>query len=113
MKFWEAMKALEHGKRIVRKGWEPNCSEPWQWKNISIGDIHENDWIALDQEPERTLSFSEVVAGLKEGKRFKRKNAPVSVVLSQDRRTICHCIQGRMELDLKDFEATDWIEVKE
>jgi len=65
------------------------------------------------EEPTKTYTFWEVIEGLKLGKRFKRQNILVSIVLSQDGKTIAHCIQGRMDLNLEDFEAADWIEVTE
>lgn len=112
MKFWEAMKALEEGKRIRPKGWDRELG-----LHIQKDFKHwiDTEW-ELYEEPQQTFSFMEMIAKLKEGKRFRRKvwDAEDSLELHSSgtvdfSSTLCYT----WDPSLSDFEATDWIEVKE
>jgi hypothetical protein len=114
MKFWEAMKALDEGKKVRLKKWildiyldkyaaysfifPYDCSDEWE----------------LYEEPVKTYSFSEIFPFLKEGKQCKRKNSPSCLfirdgrLVQEDDRVIFHCIY----ISLEDLEATDWIVVE-
>lgn len=121
MKFWEAMKALEEGKRVRYTGW--GNSRCYITHSIHTSLIHQvnvremgGEW-ELYEEPEKTYSFMEVVRGLREGKAYKRKgwddhtrpfswDAPMRSPMRYTERTEKHFFS------LNDFEATDWVEVK-
>lgn len=116
MKFWEAMKALDEGKRVREKDW--GVGAYWSFKSsgsiyATITDIFvlsSTEW-ELYEEPEKTLAFAEVVKGLKEGKIFKRKSWPSKI------NPICmgelsHSVVCDGLFIIEDFEANDWVEVK-
>lgn len=136
MKFWEAMKALQEGKKVRCPDWEfghyissdgDQDGLHWQrsfdWTRFSTT----NDW-ELYEEPVQTFSFAEVVKGLREGKKFRRKNWKDVICLF----TFEKDLEGeQIDLDdlvgwenqsgeemdfifsIGDLLATDWIEVKE
>lgn len=119
MKFWEAMKDLEEGKMVKCKHWPEQCfMHPSQqsqceytgiiaWKDIN------GEW-ELCEEPEQTLSFAEVVKGLKEGKKFRRTSWDVySVLTIHPSGVIDFTDTNEWGARPEDFEATDWVEVKE
>lgn len=120
MKFWEAMKALEEGSTI--RCTHPNAdnypfhrSQPiHRWAAIKCLGSLDWEW-EIYQEPEKLLSFSEVVKGLKEGKKFRRKIWKYPYVsLNEDLVTIYGPYgSSSTKLSIVDFEATDWIEVHE
>lgn len=120
MKFHEAMKQLEEGRKVRRSDWS---SEKW----IAMGGCEcagsdcclyymrpknfEYEW-ELYEEPQKLLSFDMVVKGLREEKKFRRKDWGVSKFISQRSGAIvneCNDI-GNFFL-LEDYEANDWIEV--
>jgi hypothetical protein len=119
MKFWEAMKALEEGEEVRCVEWPKGdrCSYGNLWSCMKNHAPESYGWKwELYEEPQRTLSFSEIVQGLKEGKRFRRKRTDGShtiIVMSQNREDIAFAISGSQFLRMEDFEATDWVEVKE
>lgn len=132
MRFWEAMKALEEGKKV----WCPSVIGMVKWhlsndtKEMII--IAENGRAGIDfsyylyqalnkewelyEEPQKTYSFMQMLPFLKDGKRFKRKHwdkegvflgtciySPCTPVVFIDN-TQCR-------LNIEDYEAQDWIEV--
>lgn len=122
MKFWEAMKALEEGKTVKKDSWScgahihKGCLSPCTQTDVLLSCVG-SEW-ELYEEPEKPISFAEVVKGLKEGKRFKRthwdevyiyhsapKRGELMVMDSEDN------VGARFVIE--DFEATDWVEVKE
>ena len=115
MKFWEAMKALEEGKRVRKKNWN---KQSWIDRNSShCGQTYEiplppsgDEW-ELYEEPERTLSFLEVVAGLKEGKKFRRMSWHSEFIVKIEPMT--GFILFSQPIFPQDFLANDWIEVRE
>lgn len=126
MKFWEAMKALEEGKRVRCIGWiglNSFCS-----KNLTCGEdanrmLLHHGWLLeweLYEKPEQTLSFAEVVKGLKEGKIFRRKGWSDRDAIIES--TSCKFYPSTKRINnqhgdlcplwLEDFEANDWVEVR-
>ena len=123
MKFSEAMAALEKGKRVRASIWKKNhyirmenkqegsitawCGVPnlleclgWEWE--------------LYEEPEKQLTFAEVVKGLKEWKRFRRKSWPnIDYCIHVTAIGICESYTSKAWFAYpEDFEATDWVEVR-
>lgn len=124
MKFWEAMRALEEGKKVYCTTWKCGyiCkSENYQWKVCSLAADIDEEW-ELYEEPEKLLTFSEVVKGLKEGKRFRRKGwvgQPHLWIMLEDRENSerflifeCGLTSNIYKFTMFDFEATDWVEVR-
>lgn len=115
MKFWEAMKALEEGKKVRASNWE---KEVWIDKDsdqtglpmiLNLFALHE--W-ELYEEPEKTYSFMEVVQGLREGRKFVRKGHASDLALFVMGFEIYPRSKfGIQNMRMEDFEATDWIEV--
>lgn len=114
MKFYEALKALDEGKKVRVKTWHnknayvmqdfphaiDNEGRPWETAHFFMGESNKQLEWEIYEKPPKPYTFMEVVKGLKEGKRFRRKywnellfGAPPF-------------------LSKEDFEATDWIEVK-
>jgi hypothetical protein len=120
MKFWEAMRELETGKKVRIRGSKPNTYLEKRdrifyfgtWSTLS--SYIDDNW-ELYEEPVRLLSFAEIVQGLREGKRFRRKDSNLIIFAYPDKDgTIC--IEKSNEAwiaSLEDLEANDWIEVKE
>lgn len=119
MKFSEAMKALEEGKevRCIRWPSQHKCSHG----NLYTALVsHESIDYALEwevyQESEKTYTFMETVKGLKEGKRFKRlgwENDDAYIVSYKEwNGSVAMEGKDRNNFIIKDFEATDWVEVK-
>lgn len=123
MKLCDALKLLEEGKKIRCISWDKKYY--WTKDSLDKGEQYWDDcayrifrmtkeeW-ELYEEPEQMLSFSEVVKGLRDGKRFKRKGWPnkEDFIFSKDK---IIREQGGFSafLYIEDFEAADWVEVKE
>lgn len=127
MKFWQAMKALEEGK-MVR-----SCNDPeghYVFKTIDqviliaaeksydkstspLGSMILQDW-ELYEEPEKELTFAEVIKGLKKWKRFRRKSWPnIDYCIHVTAIGICESYTSKAWFAYpEDFEATDWVEVR-
>lgn len=127
MKFWEAMKALEEGEKVRCSRWNPAAyAEKTRSGGLSFHKADHrcfniyscNDFIEeweLYEEPEQTLSFAEVVKGLKEGKEFKRMawvNKNYFICLLSQSPGITGPEGKAWWSYPEDFEATDWVEVK-
>lgn len=112
MKFWEAMKALEEGKKITCLEWAGTSGDYIDKERLLANDYAyegpfshwQSEW-ELYEEPVQTFTFIQVIQGLKEGKGFKRKSweHPDCVLYNKNRNIF---------LILEDFEANDWIWVK-
>jgi hypothetical protein len=122
MKFWEAMKALQEGKKVRSISWigrrahmdKTSFAEDMSGVPANQLQNYLDDELELYKEPQKTHSFSEVVKGLKEGKKFKRKEwgdwfLAYSHTTYLEGKGIPHCFTP---FTMEDFEATDWIEVK-
>ena len=121
MKFWQAMKALEEGKTVKCLDWDeiiPSKEE----ESVPLGVCKVSiDWMQLIdtkwelyEEPVQLLSFSDVVKGLKEGKKFGREiwsNGPY--ILLKHGYIHWDCEGDPVSLPIKDLEANDWVEVRE
>lgn len=136
MKFWEAMKAIQEGKTVRFTQWAQGLTlnrDDWMVGQFDEREFDSDDW-EVYEEPKPTLSFMEVVKGLKEGKRFWRPSFgegdyigrlkasnPVLhkgdniarwqecnlVVMNPGKN--CSCTWNPT---IEDFEATDWEEVE-
>ncbi len=126
MKFWEAMKCFDEGEKIRCPEWAKN--EYWTL-TLSDSNIWNDafyrmklcvlcDW-ELYKEP--GLTFTQVIEGLKDGKRFRRrgwKNARNIRVCPYMKENGMNALIDHDDtmigaiLHLQDFEATDWEEVK-
>jgi|HubBroStandDraft_3_1064219.scaffolds.fasta_scaffold108180_4 hypothetical protein len=129
MKFWQAMKALEDGQHVRRKDWKDNgkiykASEKIFYEN----DIGRGNWFPtlndffseweIYEEPR--LTFSQVVKGLKDGKKFRRKSWNFEecyihahrdtgeIIFSEANRLGMH---SPFNFCLQDLEADDWIQL--
>lgn len=86
MKFWEAMKALDEGKK-VRSPSDPENhylikvlhqvfvsanGKTYDKSHSPLGSLILQEW-ELYEEPEKMLTFSKVVEGLNQGKEYRRK----------------------------------------
>ena len=98
------MKALEEGKAIRCQAWEKGKfwrSPLHNNDSYRISVCMEEDWEVYDETPK--LNFMQVIEGLKQGKRFKRQNWDYLYVSGS----------ALDSLTFEDYQATDWIEVKE
>ena len=114
MKFWEALKLVDEGKTVTQTSYFIPVNKTSL--NSSLAEdafsYWEDEW-EVYQEPEKLLSFEEVVKGLKEGKTYRRKAWP------NPEYTIRLFLPGIMEGNNaspwfpypEDFAAADWLEV--
>ncbi len=129
MRFWEAMRDLEEGKKVRLKEWAADCylqldldGTIFDESNGSAFCIEE--WALMEwelyEESIKLYTFAQVVKGLRYGKRFRRKHStwPIQMELA------LNLTHPRMsseeifsivlsEMSIEDFVANDWIEVKE
>lgn len=135
MKFWEALKAIEEGKKVRAETWYKSeyISLDEEMDVVThLGCIYHptlsNAFLSLEwkiyKEPQKTYTFTEVIQGLKEGKKFKRKDWRGHWELRNDGQVICGGFKEEDEEDEEEIQesvylctsftdATDWIEVKE
>lgn len=123
MKFWEAMKALEEGKKVRRKDWD---SHLWIAKKSRqcLGrecviyymspENYEYEW-EIFPEPEKIYNFQEIILkAKKDGIHFKRRNHCELYHWHHwcsEWQTIRHVSElgDASAFLLEDIEATDWI----
>ena len=122
MKFWEAMKALEEGKKVVCKSWSytPFVSEnKWPSRfDSAIADAIKHgaflwEW-ELYEEPQQTYSFIEILPLLKEGKKFRKISwESKKYIRCYPENNIVRWDSGdALLLEIHLITSTDWIEVK-
>lgn len=114
MKFSEAMAALEEGKKVRCKHWAKDEYIDVNRAGAMIALPCKDEW-EIYEEPEKLLTFVEVVKGLKEGKRFRRRFwANEYAIIPGDQILEFKEQSGDFEitLRLKDFETTDWVQVR-
>ena len=111
MKFSEAMKALEEGKKVRREDWNEGCfvyvlndsvfDEKGSSRSIYLSAPFLENW-ELYEEPVKTYSFIEAVQLMKEGKTIKRKywGSWYSMRITYD---------YTFKFTTEDIEATDWM----
>ena len=117
MKFWEAMKAIEEGKKVRSKDWPQT-----QW--VAKGDMADtfdrssvDEW-ELYEEPEQLFTFMQVLPMLRAGRKFRRNNKTWIIdgyiyMFGNDPEGFLHNhLNFLCALTLADFEATDWVEVR-
>lgn len=114
MKFWEAMKALEEGKKVRNINWDKEgfiyldeysvCDE----NNFDVDDsvidgyFVTSEW-EIYKEPVKTYTFLEMIEQVKFGKSAYRKDWLVT------RRAISKDVG---DFSIEDTEAKDWIVVE-
>ena len=119
MKFWEAMKLLEEGKKVRQNHWFPHeYIDNWYTQDgeewLICGSINIGREWELYEEPKPKLTFANVVKGLKEEKKFKRKHWDFHVFIG-GQQPMCHWLNidgRRCFLNAEDYEADDWEEVR-
>lgn len=111
MKFWEAMKALEEGKRVRSKKWTlKSYIDKSSAYTIHLPLPKNYEW-ELYSEPVKTYKLWELIQALKEGKKIERigwggGRSPIKIHLSG-----CIDTTGSKEymLCIEDLEASDWM----
>ena len=124
MKFYEAVNALFDGKIIKRDGWRGTSrllvreGEIYHETDGSIGEYKFScldvctEW-ELYEEP--GLTFAQVIEGLKNRKRFRRRkwfNDLFYINWMTPEDLIVDSFGNEATLTICDFEATDWEESK-
>ena len=108
MKFWEAMKALEEGKKCRACIWSEGehvvsvsdiVYELCDTEEYRLLDLVTCDW-ELYEEPVKTYTFQEIIPFLRDGKRVRRLSGS-SILVKGDNSGFC--------LTFKDVESNDWI----
>lgn len=121
MRFWEALKNYEEGRCIRCSSWpKDKYISLKKYDGVSFLDYYDwrycngQDW-ELYEEPVQLLSWLEVVKGLKEGRSYRRQGWDKKRFANGDDEILMHGteILGITELFLEDFEANNWIEVKD
>lgn len=118
MKFSQAMQAYEQGKPIRCLNWRETAfilNHVRTHFSLSKEDI-DSEWEIFEDS---SLSFSDVIEGLKEGKKYRRKlwtsgyyiscYEGSSYILSGVSTTSNLCKYGA---DIEDLQACDWIEIQ-
>jgi hypothetical protein len=115
MKFSAAMKLIEEGKSVI-------CPAYGEGHIINLKTLDKfmaykepfsywrEEW-QLYEESVRLLSFAEVVKGLREGKKFKRKGWPDWDEIKLHKSGILHETLAEYIPLIEDFEANDWQEI--
>ena len=115
MKFWEAMRELEAGKKIRAVRWPESQFMDLSTESLICPETSVKfDW-ELYGDREATFSFFEMVPELKNGKRFKRPKWPDGMLFGENKyKELRINMYGgkRWDLEIQDIEATDWIEAK-
>lgn len=109
MRFWEALRELENGKSIIREDYEKDPFHSLEDLAKFMSNMRSPEILGdftsiwqLYEEPQKLLSFPEVLEGLKKGKKFKRKDWDGWI----NEKSF-----PPFMLYLSDIQATDWIEV--
>ena len=106
MKFWEAMKALQEGKIVRKKGDcypnYPQCMERAYEEGMKA------DWEIY----EKTVDFFTVLKGLQIGKKFTRiENRSYFSVTIHERGFVCWNDCKEHPVTVQDIQADDWVEI--
>lgn len=116
MRFCEAMKAIEEGKKVRCCRWDACSYVDRRGPLIFDIDDLDEEW-ELYEKP--ALTFSQAVEGLKKGKKFRRgswfNKAYFIIVGEKDEygdSPVYSPNNSVPKLCIEDFEATDWVEVK-
>lgn len=129
MKFWEAMREVESGKKTHCPSWDgvikwhvekidgraeilSENGRPGIDFSVYLYECMSREWDIL-QEPR--LSFQDVVKGLKEGKKYRRGRwnpFRESIRMGASYAYIRNENAEKSGFSVEDFEATDWVEVK-
>lgn len=123
MKFWEAMKALEEGKKVRIKIWNSGEYCHIDGCNIGLGffesmtGITTRNAINLEwefyEEPVKTYTFQEIIPFLREGKRVKRSSwNNFEYILEMEVDGFIFNTRSGLILLIEDLEADDWIVVE-
>jgi len=121
MRFWEAIRELENGKRIRLISWigktayMDSASFAEDMSGVPANQLQnylDSEWEAYE---EPGLSFQYVVKGLIEGKKFKRKiwdSLSYPVAWNGSYPIVENPLQNEFLFTLSDFDAIDWFELK-
>ena len=106
MKFWQAMQAYAEGKSVRCDKWEVG-----DYVNVKTS----NGWLVFQRDVqsewevfEPLLGFSEVIQGLKEGKKFARKGWDIEDYFIRGIKLILDNDDDLIGFTVEDFEAKDW-----
>jgi len=119
MKFWEAVKALQEGKKVRGVQWTVGL----YINTISYSDGDSVDFLSLREalgiewelyeEAVKTYSFAEIVPFIKARKRVKRLSSKQTVYFEDSvGKILVYPFGHAWVCKIEDFEATDWIIVE-
>ena len=110
MKFWEALRDLENGKKIRKKDWPKSewiDNTPSSNCYLDLSDSLAGQWeIYIDTS--KHYSFLDVIKGMVEGKKYRRPS------WRKDRKSICTFLERGVligKVKGEDLISNDWIEV--
>lgn len=109
MKFWEAMKDLEEGKKVRCLRW----SSSEYIENTHMFNYSEYEW-ELFCEPVKTYKFTEAIQLMKGGKKIRRCmwDKKMHNVVWDLWPSIDHGLRDEWTFTLADIEASDWVVVE-
>ena len=136
LNFLEALQAAKDGHKIRRPFWQSKqhliythnvfyqcCGRTVKKKYEIIYDEYTADDWESDATPPKTITFTKVVAGIKNSKKFRRptwdESRYIACVPEWDNAICLQCASTDSQKryiwlpTITDIEATDWIEVKE
>lgn len=116
MKFSEAMRELEAGKKVRSSFWPQNQfyslqgDEDGRFPDLHFPYVFLQEW-ELYENIVKPLSFADVVKGLKEGKNFKRISWSKGCFINSSKDTGWSILFSGdyITLTLEDLEANDWV----
>lgn len=134
MKFSEAMKHVEEGKKVRQKDWPEgsysfldsvdfwlvNSEGQWPKKRSPIGEGVFAEWeLFIEEQPSTLFCFSYIIKGMKEGKKISRKCWGHDYVFcNRDGSLLIHQEDSKGRVDvlpwwpcIEDIEAMDWREL--
>ena len=115
MKFWEAAKALQEGKKVRGVEWiagmyidSISYSDGDSVDFLSFREAFKVEW-ELYEEPVKTYSFAEALVLMKEGIKLRRPHfREYSAVCIGKWGRIRWCSGDNYPISIQDIEADDW-----
>lgn len=119
MKFWEAMKALEEGKKVRKSEWDPkyylvkdkNSGNIVDEENNLHADCKQYDDWELYEEPVKQYNFLEAVHLMKKGNVMRRECWRTGFIHS-DGLIFKEKIHNKFQPIVDDIVAKDWVVVE-
>src|ERR1700677_3507089 len=126
MKFWEAMKALDEGKKVHCPSWKGYVKWQMALNSLNIPHIIAQsgrdgidfcvylyqclgaDW-EIYEEPVKNYSFPEAIELMKEGKKMTRPSWMENSYVHLNMHGYFDKYGYPINWSIKDIEATDWI----